>query len=39
MHGGADAGDLDMTEEMGVTVRRRHDLKLVPVVRVPVPLD
>ncbi|XP_051202822.1 desmethyl-deoxy-podophyllotoxin synthase [Lolium perenne] len=39
MHGGADAGELDMTEEMGVTVRRRHDLKLVPVVRVPVPLD
>uniref|UniRef100_A0ACD5UIZ7 Uncharacterized protein n=1 Tax=Avena sativa TaxID=4498 RepID=A0ACD5UIZ7_AVESA len=39
MHGGADVGELDMTEEMGVTVRRRHDLKLVPVVRVPVPLD
>ncbi|KAM0844199.1 hypothetical protein ACQ4PT_057219 [Festuca glaucescens] len=39
VHGGADAGELDMTEEMGVTVRRRHDLKLVPVVTVPVPLD
>ncbi|XP_047065281.1 desmethyl-deoxy-podophyllotoxin synthase-like [Lolium rigidum] len=36
VHGGV---DLDMTEEMGVTVRRRHDLKLVPVVRMPVPLD
>lgn len=26
-------------EEMGVTVRLRHDLLLVPVVRVPVPVD
>ncbi|CAM0908800.1 unnamed protein product [Alopecurus aequalis] len=39
MPGGADAQELDVTEEMGVTVRRRHDLHLVPVVRVPVPLD
>ncbi|CAM0901874.1 unnamed protein product [Alopecurus aequalis] len=38
MHGGVDAKELDMTEEMGVTVRRRHDLLLVPVVRVPVPV-
>uniref|UniRef100_A0ACD5ZE31 Uncharacterized protein n=1 Tax=Avena sativa TaxID=4498 RepID=A0ACD5ZE31_AVESA len=37
MQGGA--GELDMSEEMGVTVRRRHDLKLVPVVRVAVQLD
>ena len=36
MQGGEDAGELDMTEEMDVTVRRRHDLRLVPVVRVPV---
>ncbi|XP_048544184.1 desmethyl-deoxy-podophyllotoxin synthase-like [Triticum urartu] len=35
--GGAEAGELDMAEEMGVTVRRRHDLVLVPVARVPVP--
>ena len=34
---GAVAGELDMAEEMGVTVRRRHDLVLVPVARVPVP--
>jgi cytochrome P450 len=38
MDGGANAGELDMTEEMGVTVRRQHDLRLVPVVQVPVPL-
>ncbi|XP_037487226.1 zealexin A1 synthase-like [Triticum dicoccoides] len=37
--GGAEAGELDMTEEMGVTVRLRRDLLLVPVVRVPLPLD
>ncbi|XP_037469116.1 zealexin A1 synthase-like [Triticum dicoccoides] len=37
--GGAEAGELDMAEEMGVTVRRRNDLVLVPVVRVPVPLN
>ncbi|KAM3297969.1 hypothetical protein ACQJBY_039766 [Aegilops geniculata] len=37
--GGAAAGELDMAEEMGVTVRRRHDLVLAAVVRVPVPLN
>jgi cytochrome P450 len=37
--GRVDPGELDMTEEMGVTVRLRHGLLLVPVVRVPVPLD
>ncbi|XP_037433258.1 zealexin A1 synthase-like [Triticum dicoccoides] len=36
---GLGASELDMTEEMGVTVRLRHDLLLVPVVRVPVPVD
>uniref|UniRef100_M8BXY2 Cytochrome P450 71D7 n=1 Tax=Aegilops tauschii TaxID=37682 RepID=M8BXY2_AEGTA len=36
--GGAEAEELDMTE-MGVTVRLRRDLLLVPVVRVPLPLD
>ncbi|CAD6338925.1 unnamed protein product [Miscanthus lutarioriparius] len=30
--------DIDMTEEMGVTARRLHDLLLVPFVRVPVPM-
>ncbi|XBI13721.1 hypothetical protein VPH35_140421 [Triticum aestivum] len=29
--GGAEGGELDMAEEMGVTVRRRNDLVLVPV--------
>lgn len=32
-------GDLDMTEERGATTRRLHDLLLVPVIRVPLPLD
>jgi cytochrome P450 len=32
------ATDIDMTEEMGVTARRLHDLLLVPFVRVPVPM-
>ncbi|KAM3406256.1 hypothetical protein ACQJBY_000369 [Aegilops geniculata] len=36
---GLEASELDMTEEMGVTVRLRHDILLVPVVRVPVPAD
>lgn len=31
--------DMAEAEEMGVTVRLRHDLLLVPVVRVPVPVD
>ncbi|CAN6171354.1 unnamed protein product [Urochloa humidicola] len=34
--GTASPGDLDMTEVMGVTARRKADLLLVPVVRVPV---
>ncbi|CAL5041763.1 unnamed protein product [Urochloa decumbens] len=34
---GMEAADLDMTEELGVTVRRLQDLDLVPVVRVPLP--
>ncbi|VAI11652.1 unnamed protein product [Triticum turgidum subsp. durum] len=33
------AGKLDMAEEMGVTVRRRQDLLLVPTIRVPLPID
>ncbi|PUZ59813.1 hypothetical protein GQ55_4G072900 [Panicum hallii var. hallii] len=33
------AADLDMTEEVGVTARRLQDLRLVPVIRVPVPVD
>ncbi|XP_044962040.1 desmethyl-deoxy-podophyllotoxin synthase-like [Hordeum vulgare subsp. vulgare] len=38
MPGGAGVGEeLDMAEEMSVTVHRRNDLVLVPVVRVPVP--
>lgn len=39
MPSGAEARELDMTEEMGVAVRMRHDLLLVPIVRVPVPVD
>ncbi|XP_066376821.1 desmethyl-deoxy-podophyllotoxin synthase-like [Miscanthus floridulus] len=35
---GMTATDIDMTEEMGVTARRLHDLLLVPFVRVPVPM-
>ncbi|CAN6177403.1 unnamed protein product [Urochloa humidicola] len=35
---GMKSEDLDMTEEMGVTARRFKDLRLVPVVRVPVPV-
>jgi hypothetical protein len=36
---GMKAADLDMTEEIGVTARRLQDLRLVPVIRVPVPVD
>ncbi|KAL6896567.1 hypothetical protein ACP4OV_007139 [Aristida adscensionis] len=32
---GVDAGELDMTESMGITTRRQSDLWLVPTVRVP----
>ncbi|KAM0843606.1 hypothetical protein ACQ4PT_057626 [Festuca glaucescens] len=34
-----EAMEIDMTEEMGIVVQMRHDLLLVPVVRVPVPID
>ncbi|CAN6194067.1 unnamed protein product [Urochloa humidicola] len=36
---GMEAADLDMTEELGVTVRRLQDLHLVPVVRVPLTVE
>ncbi|CAN6201008.1 unnamed protein product [Urochloa humidicola] len=36
---GMEAADLDMTEELGVTVRRLQDLELVPVIRVPLPVE
>ncbi|CAO2042010.1 unnamed protein product [Urochloa humidicola] len=35
--GGMEPSDLDMTEKMGMTVRRRNDLYLHPIIRVPVP--
>ncbi|KAM0885239.1 hypothetical protein ACQ4PT_030474 [Festuca glaucescens] len=39
MPSGLQASELDMTEEMGAAVRLRNDLLLVPIVRVPVPVD
>ncbi|KAL6874085.1 hypothetical protein ACP4OV_014167 [Aristida adscensionis] len=36
---GTEAVDMDMTEEMGVTVRRLKELLLVPILRVPLPVD
>ncbi|KAJ1278241.1 hypothetical protein BS78_04G064300 [Paspalum vaginatum] len=35
--GGMAPGDVDMSEQMGIAVRRKHDLYLHPVVRVPPP--
>ncbi|XP_073363507.1 uncharacterized protein [Aegilops tauschii subsp. strangulata] len=35
--GGVEARELDMTEKMGVTVRLRRELLLVPVFRAPLP--
>jgi hypothetical protein len=32
---GLEPSQLDMTEEMGITARRKHDLYQHPVVRVP----
>lgn len=31
--------ELDMSEAFGVTVRRKEDLHLIPVVRNPVPVE
>ncbi|OEL37178.1 Premnaspirodiene oxygenase [Dichanthelium oligosanthes] len=36
---GTKASNLDMREEMGVTTRPLHDLLLLPVLRVPLPVD
>ncbi|KAG8094931.1 hypothetical protein GUJ93_ZPchr0012g21776 [Zizania palustris] len=36
---GMESRVLDMTEKMVVTARRLHDLLLVPVLRVPLPVD
>jgi hypothetical protein len=32
---GTEPGELDMTEQLGITTRRRSDLLLIPTVRVP----
>ncbi|KAL6011609.1 hypothetical protein ACLOJK_002057 [Asimina triloba] len=37
MPGGLDAQCLDMSEDCGITLRRKHELCLVPVPRVPLP--
>lgn len=36
---GISSTKLDMTEELGATVRRKNDLYLVPTIRVPLPAD
>lgn len=36
---GISSTKLDMTEELGATVRRKTDLYLVPTIRVPLPAD
>ncbi|CAO1948640.1 unnamed protein product [Urochloa humidicola] len=36
---GTEPTDLDMKEQMGVTTRPLHDLLLLPILRVPLPVD